>query len=110
LCGHVAAMANTAGGLIVRGLVLIATQDEDSHGNATAVPEAELSDDEKRRMLQTVAAGVPPAPQFDVIACPGTDPADGFYLIAVPRSTQGPHAALVNDALRFPRRKGSTTP
>ncbi|MCF1597339.1 AlbA family DNA-binding domain-containing protein [Streptomyces muensis] len=103
LCGDVAAMANTSGGLIILGL------DEDEHGSATAAPEVELSDDEKRRMLQTVAAGVSPAPQLDMIACPGTDPARGFYLIAVPRSNQGPHAVLVNDSLRFPRRNGSTT-
>ncbi|MGP3989125.1 hypothetical protein [Streptomyces sp. 3N207] len=71
--------------------------------------EVELSDDEKRRMLQVVAAGVSPPPYIDVIARPGEDTARGFYLIAVPRSTQAPHAVLVNDALRFPRRNGSTT-
>ncbi|WP_405910216.1 ATP-binding protein [Streptomyces sp. NBC_00828] len=103
LSGDVAAMANTSGGLIILGL------DEDEHGDATAAPEAELSDNEKRRMLQTVAAGVSPAPQLDVITRPGTDPARGFYLLAVPRSNQGPHADLNNDSLRFPRRNGSTT-
>ncbi len=33
----------------------------------------------------------------------------GFIVIAVPRSPQAPHAVLVNDALRFPKRNGSTT-
>ena len=103
LCGDVAAMANTSGGLIILGL------DENEHGNAAAAPLVALSDDEKRRMLQVIASGVSPLPHVAVLAVPGTNPDQGFYLLAVPRSPQAPHAVLVNDALRFPRRNGSTT-
>ncbi|MEU0184167.1 ATP-binding protein [Streptomyces sp. NPDC006207] len=104
LCGDVAAMANTAGGLIILGM------DEDAHGVAAAAPEVDLSDDEKRRILQTVAAGVSPLPQFDVIPVPGSNPDRGFYLISILRSAEAPHAVIVNnETLRFPRRNGSTT-
>jgi Putative DNA-binding domain len=102
LCGDVAAMANTAGGLIIIGI------EEDEHGCAAAATEVDLSDDEKCRILQTVAAGVSPLPHIDVLALPVATPERGYYLIAVPRSAQGPHAVLVNDALRFPRRNGAT--
>jgi hypothetical protein len=33
----------------------------------------------------------------------------GFFLIAVPRSPSAPHAVLINEALRYPKRNGSTT-
>jgi hypothetical protein len=36
-------------------------------------------------------------------------PTLGFYMISVPRSPAAPHAVLVNDSLRFPKRNGSTT-
>lgn len=104
LCSDVAAMANTAGGLIILGM------DEDAHGVAAAAPEVDLSDDEKRRMLQIIASGVSPLPQFDVIPVPGSDPDRGFYVISVLRSAEAPHAVIVNnETLRFPRRNGSTT-
>ncbi|MFJ5217153.1 helix-turn-helix domain-containing protein [Streptomyces sp. NPDC088354] len=104
LCSDVAAMANTAGGLIILGM------DEDAHGVAATAPEVDLSDDEKRRMLQIIASGVSPLPQFDVIPIPGGNPDRGFYLISVLRSPEAPHAVIVNnETLRFPRRNGSTT-
>ncbi|WP_146173749.1 hypothetical protein [Saccharothrix carnea] len=36
-------------------------------------------------------------------------PGTGFILIAVPRSPLGPHAVVVNDSLRYPRRHGRMT-
>lgn len=103
LAGDVAALANTAGGLIVLGI------EEDDQARATAAPGVALSDGEVTRMLQVVASLTAPLPVFDIV--PVEDPArpgTGFYLIAVPRSPRQPHAVLVNDALGFPRRNGST--
>ncbi|MET9229161.1 ATP-binding protein [Lentzea sp. NPDC003310] len=114
LAGDVAALANTAGGLIILGI------DEDDHACASAAPGVEVSDAEAGRIRQVVASLVAPVPAFDVLALrhntsaseAAGDQADtdlGFIAIAVPKSPQAPHAALVNDALRFPKRNGSTT-
>lgn len=103
LAGDVAALANTAGGLIVLGV------DEDDQATATSTPEVDLSDDEKRRMQQIVASGVAPMPDFEILAVPGGTAGRGFYLIAVPRSPAAPHAVLVDQGFRYPRRNGATT-
>ncbi|MGH3757196.1 AlbA family DNA-binding domain-containing protein [Actinophytocola sp.] len=115
LAGDVAALANTAGGLILIGVT------EDAQSRAEDDPGAELSGAEVRRIEQVVASLVAPVPVFDVWqvvkephpnAPAGSPPADGtqgFILIAVARGTQYPHAVLVNDGLRFPKRNGSTT-
>ncbi len=80
------------------------------------------TDSEVSRIRQVVASLVAPLPVFDLIsvmdptcstdaAVPqGGDPPPplGFLLIAIPRSTNAPHAVLVNDALRYPRRNGAT--
>src|SRR6185437_1612153 len=56
------------------------------------------------------SAGVGPLPSMDIrIVVNEEKPGTGFYLIAVPRSPTAPHAVLVNDSLRFPRRNGRTT-
>lgn len=86
LAGDVAALANTAGGLIVLGI------EEDDQARATAAPGVALSDGEVTRMLQVVASLTAPLPVFDIV--PVEDPArpgTGFYLIAVPRSPRQPH-------------------
>jgi hypothetical protein len=57
-----------------------------------------------------VASQVSPLPTIDVLQV--EDPQQlghGFMLLAVPRSPMGPHAVLVNESLRFPRRNGTTT-
>jgi hypothetical protein len=70
----------------------------------------DLSDDETRRMRQVVASLVAPMPAVDINLVPQPESSTkGFYVIAVPRSPSAPHAVLVNDALRFPKRNGSTT-
>ncbi|WP_331755859.1 ATP-binding protein [Streptomyces sp. NBC_01643] len=104
LAGDVAAMANTAGGVIVLGV------DEDDQARACAVPGVALSDDEVGRIRQIVSSLVSPLPTFDVLPIASFEQDDhGFLLIAVPRSPSAPHAVLVNNALRFPRRNGTTT-
>lgn len=102
LAGDVAALANTAGGLIVIGV------EEDAHARASGAPGVEVTDAELARIRQVVAAGVTPLPVFDALAVHEDDDT-GFVLIAVPKSVLAPHAVLVNDALRFPMRNGATT-
>jgi hypothetical protein len=102
LAGDVAAMANTAGGLIVIGV------QEDDQARAASAPGVPLSDDETRRMTQIIA-GISPLPVVEIRAIPSAaDPNHGFYLLAVPRSPRGPHAVPVNGGLRYPKRNGST--
>lgn len=123
LAGDVAALANTAGGVIVIGVA------EDDQSRATGADGVELSDAEKARMLQVIASGVSPMPAVDILAVPmdparsvdadepvpdGDDAADGppesgYFLVTVPRSLAAPHAVIVNDGFRFPKRNGSTT-
>jgi len=107
LVGDVAALANTAGGLIILGVA------EDSQGAASAADGVEISDAETVRMRQIVAAGSAPMPAFDVLTVPltprGAVPARGFYVIAVPRSVNAPHAVVINKGFRYPKRHGTTT-
>jgi hypothetical protein len=104
LAGDIAAMANTAGGLLVLGIA------EDDQARAAAAPGVALSDEEVRRIHLIAAAQVAPSPTFDVLQIENPKQSGhGFMLIAVPRSPMGPHAVLVNEGLRFPRRSGTTT-
>src|SRR5579859_1319646 len=104
LATDVAALANTAGGLLVLGI------EEDDQARATAAPGLELSEADERRVRQIVGSQVVPMPVLDVLRV--EDPARpgyGLVLIAVPRSPLAPHAVVVNDGLRYPRRNGATT-
>lgn len=83
---------------------------EDDQARAASAPSVPLSDAEAGRIRQIVASQVSPLPTFDVLRAEDPQqPGRGFMLIAVPRSPMGPHAVLVNEALRFPRRNGTTT-
>jgi len=61
LAGDVAALANTAGGVILLGI------EEDDQARACAAPGVPLSDAEVGRMRQVVASQVSPLPLFDVL-------------------------------------------
>lgn len=103
LCGDVAALANSSGGVILLGV------EENGQAIATATPGVELGDSERNRMLQILAAGVAPLPAVDIMRVPrADDPEHGWWVLAVPRSRRAPHAVLVNGALRFPVRNGAT--
>jgi hypothetical protein len=104
LAGDVAAMANTAGGVIVLGIA------EDDQARAAAAPGVALSDGEIGRIYQIVASLVSPLPTFEPVPVEDPQqPGHGFLLITVPRSPSAPHAVLVNAGLRFPKRNGTTT-
>jgi Schlafen, AlbA_2 len=104
LATDVAALANTAGGLLVLGI------DEDRQARAVAAPGVAVSDSEIRRILQVVGSLVVPLPVFEPLPIlkPGEDD-HGFLVIAVARSSLAPHAVIVNQGLRYPRRNGTTT-
>lgn len=115
LAGDVAALANTAGGIIVLGV------EEDEHARATATPGVEMSEGEVTRIRRIVASLVAPIPDFDVltvseavaaaeepVVASADTPTRGFVVIAVPRSPSTPHAVLVDEKLRYPKRNGST--
>jgi hypothetical protein len=100
----VAALGNTAGGLLILGIA------EDGQGRAASAPGVSLTEAEERRIRQIVGSRVVPLPVLDFLHIedqPGSG--HGLMLIAVPRSPLAPHAVIVNDGLRYPRRNGATT-
>jgi len=104
LACDVAALANTAGGVIVLGVA------EDEHARASAAPGVALSDAYRNQILQIVASSVAPVPLFEVrMVADGADGSRGFVLIAVERSAAAPHAVAVGTTLRYPRREGTIT-
>ena len=62
LATDVAALANTAGGLLILGIA------EDAQARAAAAPGVSVSDAERRRIQQVVASLVARRPVFDVLA------------------------------------------
>lgn len=103
LAGDVAALANTAGGVLLLGVA------EDDQARAAELPGVALSDSEVLRYRNIVADQVHPLPTFDIrqIEDPN-QPGHGFLMIAVPRSPSAPHGVLVNEGLRYPRRNGAS--
>jgi len=104
LAGDVAAMANTAGGILILGI------KEDDHARAVSSPGVAISDGEVRRIRSIVGSLVSPLPAFDILTVPEPGrPDHGFLVVAVPPSPLAPHAVLVDVALRYPQRNGTTT-
>jgi hypothetical protein len=104
LATDVAALANTAGGLLMLGL------QEDDQARAAATPGVDISDEQRSRIERVIASGIVPLPSFDLIAVENPDsPGNGVLIIAIPRSPLAPHAVLVNEGFRYPRRNGSNT-
>lgn len=102
LCKDVAGLRNHRGGAILLGV-----GDKDAVANGC--PEVDLSDAEERRMRQIVAAGTAPHAAFEIRAIYGEEANRGFYLLLAEPSPFRPHAVLVGDGLRYPRRDGTTT-
>jgi len=105
LAGDVAALANTAGGAIVIGI------EEDDQARAASAPGIEITDGEVARIRQVVASLTAPMPTLDIIPLFDDEPQNerGFLVLAVPRSPGAPHAVLINEGLRYPKRNGATT-
>lgn len=99
----VAALANTAGGLLVLGV------EEDDQARAIAAPGVAVAEADERRIRQIVGSQVVPMPVIDIrrVEDP-SQPGHGLFVVAVPRSPLAPHAVVVNDGLRYPRRNGAT--
>jgi hypothetical protein len=102
LCKDVAGLRNHRGGVIILGV-------GDKDAVAGGCPEVDLSDAEERRMRQIVAAGTAPHAAFEIRRVPGKSATRGFYLLIAAPSSQRPHAVLVDEDLRYPRRDGTTT-
>jgi hypothetical protein len=102
LCKDVAGLRNHRGGVIVLGV-----GEKDAVANG--YPEVDLSDAEERRMRQVVASGTVPHAAFEIRRVPGMSATRGFYLLIAEPSLQRPHALLIGDDLRYPRRDGTTT-
>jgi Schlafen, AlbA_2 len=101
LAGDVAALANTLGGALILGL-----KDED--GMAVGDPGVPLSDAEEQRIHLILASNVAPHIGGVHIRRIERTKGEGFYVIEVLRSTAMPHAVRVGNALRYPRRLGTT--
>lgn len=102
LCKDIAGLRNHRGGVILLGV-----GEKDAVANGC--PEVELSDAEERRMRRIVANGTAPHAAFDIRAVPGNSAGRGFYVLLAEPSPLRPHAVLVDDGLRYPRRDGTTT-
>jgi predicted HTH transcriptional regulator len=100
----VAALANTAGGLLILGI------DEDDQARASAAPGVAVSEADERRIRQIVGSQVVPMPVIDFLRIQDpARPGHGLVLIAVSRSPLAPHAVVVNEGLRYPKRNGAIT-
>ena len=102
LCKDIAGLRNHRGGVILLGV-----GEKDAVANG--YPEVDLSDREERRMRQIVASGTAPHAAFEIRPIPGSNAARGFYLLIAEPSPQRPHAVLIGNDLRYPRRDGTIT-
>ena len=102
LCKDIAGLRNHRGGALLLGV-------GDKNAVANGCPEVALSDGEERRMRQIVASGTAPHAAFEIRAIKGKKPGKGFYLLIAEPSLDRPHAVLVGEGLRYPRRDGTTT-
>lgn len=102
LCKDIAGLRNHRGGVIVLGV-------GEKSAVANGCPEVPLSDAEERRMRSIVASGTAPHAAFEIRSVEGETPGKGFYLLIAEASPARPHAVLVEEGLRYPRRDGTTT-
>jgi hypothetical protein len=102
LAGDVAAFANTVGGVLVLGV-------RENDGIATQLVPVDVSEDEELRMRQALASWAAPVPILAGVHRVTSETGRGYFLLAVPRSPNRPHAVRVNQGLRYPVRSGPTT-
>ena len=103
LCGDIGGMANASGGVIVVGI------EEDDQARAFAYSPVDTTDEECRRLRQTVYGNLLPMPAFDIVPVEDPEnPGRGFLVIWVARTAGAPHAfAPQGTGLHYPRRIGT---
>jgi hypothetical protein len=103
LATDAAAMANTAGGLIVIGVA-------EADGRATGTTPVPIGEGEVLRMRQVLASLVAPPVDVDIRRVESTASVGTAYiLLAIARSDRAPHAVRRNHALAYPVRDGAST-
>lgn len=105
LAKDVAALANSVGGVIVLG---VAERD----GRAAKLAPVPLGEREQLRVRQVLAERVRPFLPGVVVRPVPAEPAtpeEGFWVVAVPRSPDAPHAVVMERALGYPVRDGAST-
>ncbi len=105
LIKDVAAMGNSAGGILILGI------GEDGQARAKNVQLVDVSDQYKRWIDTAIAGHIYPHLRADVKGVESPDgEGRGFLIIAIPFSPSGPHAVLrKGGCLTYPRRSGTTT-
>lgn len=98
----VAALANFIGGVL-----LVGVREDDKR--ASELTPVEISDTERSRMHQLVVERVFPLPEFEILEVDGDEAGQGFFVVAVQRTTQHPHAVRVDKSLSHPFRNGPAT-
>ncbi|HKB68721.1 MAG TPA: ATP-binding protein [Pyrinomonadaceae bacterium] len=91
----VAALANTAGGVLLYGL------DEDAGGRPTVLTPITL-DGQRERLEQIIRTSIDEVPTFSVSTIPTkTDSSKGYLVLLVPPSERAPHMVVVKGEQRF---------
>lgn len=99
----VASLANGKGGALILGI-------DEKNRIAVALTPVELSDNRERTMQQWVAEKVVPAATFTLQRVEAKPTGVGYYIVAVPRSSNRPHAIRqTGQDLRWPIRRGTMT-
>ncbi len=109
LACDVASLANRSGGLLILGV-----EEERGVGTAASAPGVPISDAIRRKLESVIIRRVTPFPRYEILAVLDPGVADhGYWVIAVERSANFPHAALVEAGdrvtLRYPVRSGTQT-
>lgn len=104
LAGDVAGLANDRGGVIVLGI------EEDENEAAKELRPVDIGSDQVLRVREVISRRIAPHVQCEIVPVPSAnDPNVGCLLIVVPASPRRPHAVVVDDNHKYPRRHGTST-
>ncbi len=91
----VAALANTAGGVLLYGV------DEDTSGRPTVLTPITLAG-QRERIEQIIRTSIDEVPNFSLSAIQtSNDPLTGYLILLVPPSERAPHMVIVKGEQRF---------